>query len=206
MANRRSSARGSIVQLLKQRGGLTVQAIAESLGITQVAVRKHLEALQQQNLVVARRAPVPRGRPTSVYQLTDSADSLFPQTYNQLAVELLEDLVALDGAEKLDRLFRARAERLSRAYGVRLGGRDLPERLRELARLRDEEGYMAVFEMKDGTFVLREHNCPIYAVAQRYREACNCEQELFRRVLNTDVERATSLVDGQPCCEYRIAE
>jgi predicted ArsR family transcriptional regulator len=64
---------------------------------------------------------------------------------------------------------------------------------------------MAVFEVKDGAFVLREHNCPIYEVAQRHPEACHCEAELFERVLNRAVKRETSLVDGQPCCEYKIS-
>ncbi len=206
MVTRRTSARVGLVQLLKQRGGLTVQVIAEALGITQVAVRKHLDALEEQRMVVAQRMPLPRGRPNFVYHLTELADSFFPQTYDQLAVELLDDLVALDGEEKLDRLFQARTERLSRTYQLRLADKDLPERLEELARLRDEEGYMAVLERKAGSFVLREHNCPIYDVAQRHREACNCEQELFKRVLNKDVKREMTMVDGQPCCEYRIED
>jgi predicted ArsR family transcriptional regulator len=206
MVARRPSARGAIVQLLKQRGELTVQAIADSLGITQVAVRKHLEALLAEKKVAARRVPLPRGRPTYAYYLTELADSFFPQAYDRLAVELLDDLIAIDGAEKLDRLFRARNERLSRTYQLRLQDKDLPERLQELARLRDEEGYMAVLERREGAFVLREHNCPIYDVAQRHREACNCEQDLFSRVLNRDVKRQATLVDGQPCCEYRINE
>lgn len=206
MASRRPATRDSIIQLLKQQGGLAVQAIAEALGITRVAVRKHLAALEEQGLIVAQRVPLPRGRPTLVYQLTDLADALFPQAYGQLAVDLLGDLVALDGEEKLGRLFQARAERLKRLYQLRLADKDLPERVQELARLRNEEGYMAVFEVRDGALVLREHNCPIYEIAQRYRAACNCEQELFEGVLNREVRRETSLVDGHPSCEYKIDE
>ena len=205
MASRRPSARGSIVRLLKQRGELTAQAIAEALGISQVAVRKHLAALEAEHQVVVRRVPLPRGRPTLAYQLTEAAEALFPHTYNRLAMDLLAELEALDGEEKLRRLFRARNERLSRTYELRLADKDLPQQIEELARLRDEEGYMAVFEIRDGIFVLREHHCPIYEVAQRHPEACNCEQELFQRLLNKDVRRETRLVDGQPSCEYRIA-
>lgn len=204
MVTRKQSARGLIVQLLKQRGELTVQAIAEALGITQVAVRKHLDALAAEHKVASRRVPLPRGRPALVHYLTEQAESFFPQSYDQLAVELLDDLVAIDGEEKLGRLFKVRAERLSQTYQLRLGDKDLPQRLAELARLRDEEGYMAVLEQRDGAFVLREHNCPIYDVAQRFREACNCEHELFKRVLNKDVKREMTLVDGQPSCEFRI--
>lgn len=204
MGSRRPSARGAVLQLLKRRGELTVQAIAEALGITQVAVRKHLEALQAERLVEAKRVPLPRGRPTFAYRLTDSASAHFPQSYDRLAVEILDDLIAMDGEEKLGRLFRIRGERLHETYQIHLADKDLATQLQELTRLRVEEGYMAVLERKEGGFVLREHHCPIYEVAQRHREACTCEQELFSRVLKREVRREASLVDGQPCCEYRI--
>ena len=204
MASHRSATRVGIVRLLKQNGELTVQAIAEARGITPVAVRKHLGALKAERMVEARRVKLPRGRPTFSYQVTVAADALLPRGYDRLAIDLLEDLAALDGEASLRRLFLARNERLSRDYESRLADKDLPDRFRELARLRDEEGYMAVFEIRDGSFVLREHHCPIYEVAQRHPEACSCEQELFQKVLDKRVRRETRLVDGESCCEYRI--
>jgi predicted ArsR family transcriptional regulator len=204
MATRRPSARAEIIRLLKTTGEASASDVASRLGISTVAVRKHLDALEGDGLVTTRRVPVPRGRPMLAYRLTEESESLFPQHYDRLAVELLDDLVALDGRQSLGRLFAAQTERLSHSYEVRLQDKDLSEQLVELARLRDEEGYMAVFEVKDGSFVLREHHCPIFEVAQRHPEACNCEQELFERVLRTAVHLETRLVDGKPFCEYRI--
>lgn len=204
MATRRPSSRAEIVRVLKTAGEQTAPDIAVRLGISAVAVRKHLDALDKEGLVAARRVPLPRGRPMLAYRLTDESETLFPQRYESLAVELLDDLVALNGTETLGRLFAARTDRLSLRYGIRLQNKNLPEQLAELARLRDEEGYMAVFEVRDGQFVFREHNCPIFEVAQRHPEACSCEQELFERVLSTPVRRETRLVDGKPFCEYRI--
>jgi len=209
MAGRGVSARGAIVQLLKQRGELTAQAIADVLGITAVAVRKHLENLEAERKIAIRPLPNPRGRPTLAYQLTNSADTFFPRTYDRLAVDLLDELLASDGEEKLGRLFRARSERLGDSYEQHLAEKGLSEndlggKVRELARMRDEEGYMAVFEHRGGSFVLREHNCPIFEVAQRHPAACSCEQELFQRVLNKSVTRESRIVDGQASCEYLV--
>ena len=204
MAARRPSTRAEIVRLLKTSGEATAQTIAGQLGITAVAVRKHLDALESEGLVAARRVPIPRGRPTIAYKLTDESGSLFPQTYDRLAVELLDDLIAIDGSATLTKLFEARTERLHQRYKNRLEDKQLPAQLEELAKLRNEEGYMAVFEVRDGHFLLREHHCPIFEVAQRHPEACSCEKELFERVLNTSVHRETRLVEGEPFCEYRI--
>jgi predicted ArsR family transcriptional regulator len=206
MVIRRPSTRAEITRLLKTDGEQSASDIASRLGISTVAVRKHLDALEADGLVVTRRVPVPRGRPMLAYRLTEESGNLFPQRYDRLAVELLDDLVALDGTEMLGRLFAARTERLSHSYETHLQDKDLAAQLAELARLRDEEGYMAVFEIRDGQFVLREHHCPIFEVAQRHPEACNCEQELFERVLKTHVTRETRLVDGKPFCEYTIED
>ena len=204
MATRRPSARAEIVRLLKTDGEASAADIAARLGISTVAVRKHLDALETEGLAIARRVPVPRGRPMLAYRLTEESENLFPQRYDRLAVELLDDLVALDGRQSLGRLFAARTDRLSQSYEIRLQDKGLAEQLEELARLRDEEGYMAVFEIRDGQFLLREHHCPIFEVAQRHPEACNCEQELCERVLKAHVRRETRLVDGKPFCEYHI--
>jgi predicted ArsR family transcriptional regulator len=204
VSSRRPSARGSIVHLLKQRGELTAQGIADSLGITPVAVRKHLNDLGREGLVLTRRAPIPRGRPTIAYRLSDAEESSFPRGCGRIAEELLDELVALDGDAVIGRLIKARADRLSRLYQSRLADKDLPERIEELTRLRDEEGYRTVLEVKNGGLVLREQNCPIRVFAERYPEACACEQELLEQALRKDITCSGSVVDGRQTCEYTI--
>ena len=65
---------------------------------------------------------------------------------------------------------------------------------------------MATVENTADGVVLAEHNCPIYEVAQRFPRACQCEHELFERVLNVSIVREDSLVDGGPSCRYRIVD
>jgi predicted ArsR family transcriptional regulator len=202
----RTSARSSVVHLLKEGGELTVRAIADSLGVTTVAIRKHLDDLQREGLVETRRVPIPRGRPTIAYRLK-SSDEVIPRTCGNLAAELLEELIALDGESTISRLIHARSDRLSRLYDTRLADKALlPDRMEEVARLRDQEGCQTVLEMKDGGFVLREQNCPIRGFAEKYPEACACEEQLLKRVLSKGIRRSGSVVDGQKTCEYHIDE
>lgn len=204
MAARKVSARMGILNLLKRTGGATATEIARALGITAVAVRKQLARLEAENLVFQRSRPSPRGRPAVVYCVSDTGDALFPQGYNELLVDLLQDLSDLEGAKKLEELFHLRNERLARTYRHRVGDRPLKEAVRELARARDEDGFMATVEEDGDDLVLAEHNCPIYDVAQRFPQACQCEHELIERVLNTTVKREITLVQGGPACRYRI--
>lgn len=199
-----SPARLAILRLLKQRGPLTAKAIAWELGVTPVAVHKHLEALQADGLVQATVRKQPRGRPALAYQLSPRALEFFPQGYRDLLIGLLDQVAELHGQEELYRLLASHTQSLRERYRIRLVGKDLAERVRELARIRDEEGYMAVAREESGGLVLIEHHCPIYDIARQHPEACRCEEELFEEILEAPVRREATLAQGDPACLYRI--
>jgi len=60
--------------------------LAKHLGLTPMAVRQHLYALQREQLVTAEERPVPIGRPAKYWRLTRQADRLFPDAYAELNV------------------------------------------------------------------------------------------------------------------------
>jgi len=99
-------------------------------------------------------------------------------------------------------------DRVRRELHDRVGARaSLAERVRELAVLQDEQGYLANAVIgSDGTIRLREHNCAILDVARGTRAACDAELDLFREVLGADVVRETHIASGDRCCSYRIVE
>jgi predicted ArsR family transcriptional regulator len=81
----------------------------------------------------------------------------------------------------------------------------LAERVRELAVIQDQAGYLAeAFLGEDGALRLREHNCAIYHVSQGTRAACDAELAMFRDVLGTEVVRESHIAAGDRCCTYRI--
>ncbi len=198
-------ARHLVLSEIKKTGGLTVRQLASNLGVTTVAVRKQLAILEQEGLVRGRQVKIPRGRPASTYELTARARDLFPQTYNQVLIDILEDLRDLDGDEKVKLLLDQRNKRLLERYGRRIADKPLVEKVRELANARDEDGYMATFEVEGDQLVLTEHNCPIYEMAARLPQTCSCEHDLFRELLQTEVTREVTMTDGASCCRYTIS-
>jgi len=197
-------ARQRILHLLKRSGGSTAQEIARDLAITTVGVRKHLERMQEEGLILLHTRSASRGRPALVYALSESGDALFPQRYDQFVVDMLQDITSLEGEEKLVRLFNLRNDRVAQTYQIRLQDKPFREAVRELAKARDDDGYMANLEEGNGGFVISEHNCPIYDVAQRFPQACQCEHELFQRLLNVNVTRESTLIDGATACRYHF--
>ena len=200
--------RGAIVRLLKTEGAMDSAQLAERLGLTAMAVRQHLYALQREKFVTAEERSVPVGRPAKYWHLTREADRFFPDAYAELSVALIDAMGDAFGTSGVKRVLESRCARQQAIYAERIApSASLEEKLRQLARLRTEEGYMAeVKPERNGSFLLLENHCPICAAASACQGFCQTELDLFRSVLGPDVsvERVEHIVAGDRRCAYRI--
>src|SRR6266513_1333204 len=162
-----SKTRRGLVKLLKTRGPMDATQIASRLDLTAMAVRQHLYQLQREKLVTAEERPVPLGRPAKYWQLTRQADRLFPDAYAELSVALLDALGDAFGEAGLKQVLNSRCARQRADYSKRIpSSLSLKEKVRILARIRTEEGYIAeVKPERNGGFLLVENHCPICAAA-----------------------------------------
>lgn len=199
------TTRRKILNLLKENGQMTADELAEYLGISSVAVRRHLTKLESDQLVAYDEVQRGMGRPSFVYRLGEAASSYFPRRYEELATDVLETIGEMYGMDAVDAIFRVRAEQLIKIYRHQVTGRTLEERLDQLTDLREADGYMSTWEQeRDGTFILREANCPIIHVAEGCGSACNYDQHLLEDVLDADVERRGHLARGDGACVYHV--
>ena len=200
--------RRAIVKILKTQGPLDSAQLADQLGLTAMAVRQHLYALQSEGHVEAEERPVPIGRPAKHWRLTREADQLFPEAYAELNVSLIQALRDTFGEEGLDQVLVSRCAQQRQDYAKRIrASAPLDKKLKELARVRTEEGYMAeVRREKDGSYLLIENHCPICAAANACQGFCSTELDLFRSILGrgVSVERVEHIVAGDRRCAYRI--
>ncbi len=203
---RERPARMEILEILKKKGRMTARQIGESLGITPMGARQHLIAMEKDNLVVSQFVRQRAGRPTLFYELSPDAQNYFPQNYISLVLNLLKGLEELEGRAKVDEVLQLRRKKLIEEYLPQMDGLSVEERVRVLAEMRENEGYMAEVEERDGEILLKEHNCPIQSVAKEYPEVCLMELELFKQLLDAPVEREEHLVNNQHACIYRISK
>jgi DeoR family transcriptional regulator, suf operon transcriptional repressor len=203
------AGRRAVLYALRRRGEATAEQVAEQLGMSVSGARQHLTALAQDGLVDAHEIPseIPkRGRRALSYSASTAADPYFPKAYGELTNELLGYVADSDPA-LLDDLFAKRRQHRIDNARVRLEGkRTLGAKVAELASILDEDGYLATHE-RVGTGVYRvvEHNCAIWAVAQKYGQACVSEIDFIRAVLpDATVERVQHMVAGARHCAYEI--
>jgi DeoR family suf operon transcriptional repressor len=199
----------SVLYALKRRGEGTAEELATTLAMSVSGARQHLVALATAGLVDHRDEPRPgggRGRPRRTYHLTGVAESLFPKAYGELTNELLSYVGDEDEA-LVERIFVRRRHHREEGARRRLEALStVPAQVEELARILDEDGYLASFEARsDGSFRVAEHNCAILSVARRHPAACSSELDFIRAVLpDATVERVTHMASGDHRCEYVI--
>ena len=196
-----------IVERLK-RAEATASELAQALDMTEAGVRQHLDALAENGLVVSVSRPAQgRGRPPTVWSLTDLAQDLFPDRHDDLTVDLIAAVKTALGENGLQQVIDARTEAQRAAYVKAIPKRGpLRARAEALARVRTDEGYLAeVVDNPDGKGVLLvEHHCPICTAATACQAFCSSELELFREVMGSGVEihRTQHIVSGDRRCTY----
>lgn len=203
------TTRRRLLLLLRKHPGATVTELASDLGLTGMAVRRHIDALASDGLIVAS-PPAPRtvGRPPTGWRLSAAGLELFPRRYDSLALDVLEDLAEQDGPQAVDELLRRRNQKLAREYEAEVGDNDVLElKVAGVARLRDQAGYLAEWERDGDGFILTENNCAVHRVAERHPSVCALELELLKQVFGPDVDvsRQSHTMAGDAVCSYRIA-
>lgn len=202
------ATRRALLIALRKRGEARAEELAEQLDVTVSAVRQHLQGLAAADLVAHREERAGPGRPRHVYRLAPAAEALFPRSYGELTVELL-DYIGDEDPELVARAFERRRRARVERTRERLAELDFDARVAEVARVLDEDGYLAEVEQLDddagGGWRILEHNCAILAVAQRYGHACGSEIAFLREVLpDADVTRVSHILTGAHACTYEV--
>jgi predicted ArsR family transcriptional regulator len=203
-----TDAKRRLVERLKRVDAATASELAAEFGLTDTAVRQHLESLQDLGLVHRTEGSANgRGRPAAKWQLSPASLSMFPDRHGDLTVEILASIRAELGDDALDRVIDSRSRRQTEQYRAVVGVGSVAVRVRRLAEQRTAEGYLADVATDGADLVLIEHHCPICAAATTCQSLCRSELEVFQAVLGDDVRvrREQHVLAGDQRCAYRIS-
>jgi predicted ArsR family transcriptional regulator len=204
-----TEAKRAVLDLLKRHGPSDANDIASALGVTAMAVRQHLYSLEDDGLVTFAAAPRDggRGRPAKLWRAEAAADTLFADAHADLSVELIGNIRQVFGEHGLDKLIAKRTEQQIAAYRAALvAATTLKDKVKRLARLRSEAGYMAEAVPNGDGFLLIENHCPICRAAAACTGLCRQELEVFRAALGRGIviKRTDHILAGARRCAYSI--
>ncbi|MFD4986964.1 helix-turn-helix transcriptional regulator [Streptomyces sp. NPDC058374] len=214
LATGERSTRNRVARSILDHGPSTVAALAKRLGLTQAAVRRHLDALGTDGVVEPREQRVygarTRGRPAKVFALTDCGRDAFDQSYDTLAADALRWIAETAGPDAVAAFARARVAAQAEQYraamdddGAAADPADPAERAHALAKALSADGYAATArsapEPQQGE-QLCQHHCPVAHVAEQFPQLCEAETEVFSQLLGTHVQRLATIAHGDGVC------
>ncbi len=210
-----AGTRARVARLVGEEGPITVACLADRLGVTTAAVRRHLDAMLADGLVEAREMALSarrgRGRPAKAFVLTDAGHSSLSNSYDDLAVQALEFLAEEHGRGAVEAFANRRFADLEARLAPRVdaAGEDPSARATALAAALHEEGFAASSRpIGEGTpaqaVQLCQGHCPVQHAAERFPELCDAETRTFSRLLGVDVRRLATLAHGAHVCTTHV--
>jgi len=202
-------SRDRVARSILDHGPSSAADLAVRLGLTQAAVRRHLDSLLAAGLVAAREQKVyghrGRGRPAKVFLLTDSGRDAFYQAYDQLAADALRFLSDASGGGEAGRqalaaFARARLARDADRYRAALADSGEVTPTEKLAEALSGDGYAATVRRAPLGEQLCQHHCPVAHIAEQFPQFCEAETEVFSQLLGTHVQRLATIAHGDGVC------
>ena len=203
-----------IVRSLVDVGPATATVLADRLGVTPGAVRRHLDPMLDKGLLTAGdqapygpRTERGRGRPARVYAVTDAGREWLPKGYEALSVELLRFLRDEVGPDAVVSFATARLGDQRERYAAALEEVTAQERPYALAQLLTQEGFAATVDVAgspiEGTQIC-QHHCPVGHAAAEFPQLCDAEGAMFSELLDTPVQRLATIGHGDPVCTTHL--
>lgn len=192
--------RSEVLRLLR-RSRQTITALAETLHLTDNAVRTHIAALERDGLVEhagSRRDT--GGKPARLYTLTPGAEELFPKAYALVLGGLVQEIVRDDGRARAVELLG----RVGRQVGSSAGLPDDPEARisAAAAALRGLGGDVEVQRTEDG-WKIQGYGCPLSAVTADHAEVCELARAMVQEIIGRPVTECCDRGE-RPRCGFGV--
>ena len=201
-----ASTRSRVARSILQHGPSTANELAQRLGLTPAAVRRHLTVLASIGQVASREQRVyghrGRGRPAKVFTLTDAGRGEFYQAYDQLAIRALDHLQEVAGAGAVEQFAAKVAEAVAARF--RMIEAEYPTPAEALVEALTAEGFVASLQPVASGVQLCQYHCPVAHVAAEFPQLCEAETKVFAELLDSHVQRLATIAHGDGVCTTHV--
>ena len=198
------STKDRILDTLHRKPKITINEIAEAVGINAISVRHHLSNLEKEGLIAAEEERHGVGRPRLMYSLTQDGLERFPTKYLRLTTKLLAQMKESMPGPAVARLFSQVAEEMASDYASQLKGMSMEERLNFLKDMLAQEGFTVECEKKGKEYQIHEISCPYYQIGVAHPEVCTVDQTLISKMLALPVNKVQCILSGAAHCTYVV--
>ena len=198
------STKDKILQTLLRKPKMTINELAEAVGINAISVRHHLTNLTAEGLISAEEERHGVGRPRLMYSLTEDGMEKFPTKYLRLTTRLLDQMKDSMPGPVVAKLFSQIAEDMASEYSDQIKGLSMEDRLDFVQAMLAREGFTVEWEKKGKEYQIHEISCPYYQIGVAHPEVCTVDQTLISKMLALPVSKVQCILSGGAHCTYVV--
>lgn len=201
-----TSTKDKIIQVILKHQKVTINELADIVGINPISVRHHILKLEGEGIVDSAEERHGVGRPRRVYFLTESGQEQFPTRYLRLTNRLLERVKESFPSDVVGQLFMQMGEEMAEdmVSGQNMESLPMEDRLDLLKDVLKDEGFQVEWEKTQEAYQIRELNCPYFHIGQNHPEICEVDQKLISKMLAVPATKIQCLLDGDNFCTYVV--
>jgi predicted ArsR family transcriptional regulator len=194
--------------LLYASNGVNIDQLSQKLGISRNATYQHVKTLERDGLITGHKVEKTKGRPGQTYRLTREGQATFTQSYAMIASLLVGVIKQRLGHEETVKLFRELGSALAIELDNDLAALDVKERIEKISNALRTLGYETVPELAQepdtGVPSILAHNCVFHDVAEQHSEVCEMDLALLETLSGCSVEHNECIVRGGRTCRFRF--
>jgi predicted ArsR family transcriptional regulator len=205
MSTQFETSDAALLDLLRQKGPLSVAQMAAETHVTATAVRQRLTRLLGQGdieRVVPQGQSSGRGRPVHRYGITEKGKRRARANFNDLALALWQELREIKDLDVRRGLLQRLSGRMATLYAGQVRGSSLDEKMESLAGVFRERQIPFSVDRTHELPVLQANACPYPELAEQDRTICSMERLMFSELLGENLRLADCRLDGHNCCTF----
>lgn len=190
--------------LLYSDQGLTLDQLANLLGISRNAVTQHITALEKLDCIDSRMLPSAGGRPSRAYTPSDTGMAMFPKQYALFSTALLNAISQNLKPADLEKLFNTIGHDLAAPFKDRVNNSD--NKIEEVTKIMEELGYEARSSSSNNSVEIIAKNCVFHDLAVENSAVCELDRSLISSLLDSKIEQKECMVKGGSSCRFCISK
>ena len=206
------TTRDQVLRIIRQRREATIAQIAETLAMSQAAIRRHLDGLRADGMVDVRFERHNIGRPSLLFFATERGEEAVAHGYLQLLSRLYrhmgkvgaEEIEGKSGRDVIEWALSGVAEEVAADHRGDVRGLTLAERVEETSRALKREGIVDGWQQDGQDFRLVNGDCPYLRLAEMSDAPCRSDRQSIELLVGAPVEQLQRIAAGEPICEYIV--
>jgi len=190
--------------LLKNKEGVAINSLAETLDISRTAVQQHISILERDGLVQPGNLSRTAGRPVRLYVLTELGLGLFPKQYAWFSELLLDDMKKNMSSQEFAAYMSRLGEQTAKKLLTQMGDAVKVDFLMSTMQSMGYEVSASESHEDGAALKITACNCVYHDIAIKHKEVCEFDLTFISMVLDQKVEQTNCMATGGHACEFLL--